>query len=73
MAIEKSRSVQKVEVYPAAGDEDPRVEVFYEHTFDDADDDELPVTQTQLKHLTSDTDYSNEDALVISICDAVWS
>ena len=29
MAIEKSRSVQKVEVYPAAGDEDPRLSLIH--------------------------------------------
>ena len=85
MAIEKTRALQRLEVYP--GDEDPRVMVIYENTFDDSEDDELPVVQTQVKHLNktvtdnsdpenpvvSDTDYSDEDALVISVCDAIWS
>jgi len=73
MAIEKTRAVQRLEVYPGIGDEDPRVTVVYENTFDDSEDDELPVVQTQVKYLTSDTDYSSEDALVISVCDAIWS
>lgn len=85
MAIEKTRALQRLEVYP--GDEDPRVMVVYENTFDDSEDDELPVVQTQVKHLSktvtdnsdpenpvvSDTDYSGEDALVISVCDAIWA
>jgi hypothetical protein len=87
MAIEKTRALQRLEVYPGVGDEDPRVMVVYENTFDDSEDDELPVVQTQVKHLSktvtdnsdpenpvvSDTDYSDEDALVISVCDAIWS
>ena len=40
MAITKTRSVQRVEVYPEAeGDE--RVMVVYKYVFDDADDDKL--------------------------------
>lgn len=91
MAIEKTRALQRLEVYPSNGDEDPRIMVVYENTFDDSEDDELPVVQTQVKHLhkttknvdhsdpenpvttTVDTDYSGEDALVISVCDAIWS
>jgi len=87
MAIERTRAVQRLEVYPGIEDEDPRVMVVYENTFDDPEDDELPVVQTQVKHLSktvtdnsdpenpvvSDTDYSSEDALVISVCDAIWS
>jgi hypothetical protein len=87
MAIEKTRALQRLEVYPGIGDEDPKVMVVYENTFDDSEDDELPVVQTQVKHLNktftdnsdpenpvvSDTDYSGEDALVISVCDAIWT
>lgn len=87
MAIERTRAVQRLEVYPGIEDEDPRVMVVYENTFDDPEDDELPVVQTQVKHLSktvtdnsdpenpvvSDTDYSGEDALVVSVCDAIWS
>jgi hypothetical protein len=72
MAIEKTRALQRLEVYPGIGDEDPRVMVVYENTFDDVNDDELPVVQTQVKYLTSDVDYSGEDTLVVSVCDAIW-
>lgn len=85
MAITKTRSVQRIEVYP--GVEDERIMVVYENTFDDSEDDELPVTNTQVKHLektvtdysdpenpvTTDTDISGEDALVQTVCNAVWS
>lgn len=62
MAIEKTRALQRLEVYPGVGDEDPRVMVIYENTFDDLEDDELPVVQTQVKHLyKSVTTVDNSD------------
>jgi len=87
MAITKTRSVQRIEVYPAMEDGDERVMVVYENTFDDSEDDELPVTQTHVKHLektvtdysdaenpvVTNTDISGEDALVQTVCNAVWS
>jgi hypothetical protein len=87
MAIEKTRAVQRLEVYPGIEDEDPRVMVVYENTFDDSEDDELPVVQTQVKHLSktttdnsdpenpvvTDTDVSGEDALVQTVCGAIWA
>lgn len=87
MAITKTRSVQRIEVYPGIGDEDDRVMVVYENTFDDSEDDELPVTNTHVKHLhktttdysdpenpvVTNTDISGEDALVQTVCNAVWS
>lgn len=87
MAIERTRALQRLEVYPGVGDEDPRVMVVYENTFDDVNDDELPVVQTQVKHLSktvtdnsdpenpvvSDVDYSGEDTLVVSVCDVIWA
>lgn len=73
MAIEKTRALQRLEVYPGIGDEDPRIMVVYENTFDDVNDDELPVVQTQVKYLTSDVDYSGEDTLVVSVCDVIWT
>jgi hypothetical protein len=51
MAIEKTRSVVRLEVHPGVGDEDPRVTVMYENTFDDPNDDELPVKQVHNKYL----------------------
>jgi len=86
MAIEKTRALQRLEVYPGAGDEDPRVMVIYENTFDDPNYEELPVVQTQVKHLSktvtdssdpenpvvSDTDISGEDIFVQTVCNAIW-
>lgn len=86
MAITKTRSVQRVEVYPEAeGDE--RVMVVYKYVFDDADDDKLPVSHENIysfrkttttvdsegNETTSNTDISGEDALVQTVCNAVWS
>jgi hypothetical protein len=87
MAITKTRSVQRIEVHPAMEDGDERVMVVYENTFDDSEDDELPLVQTQVKHLektvtdnsdpenpvVTNTDISGENALVQTVCNAVWS
>ena len=65
--------------------------VVYEDTLDDAEDNDLPVTATRVKHLekftiTTSTDsegnttessaatsVSGEDALVQTLCTALWS
>jgi len=87
MAITKTRSVQRIEVYPAVGDGDERVMVVYVNIFDDLEDEELPVTSTKIVHLektttdssdpenpvVTNTDISGEDALVQTVCNAVWS
>ena len=87
MAITKTRSVQRIEVYPAIGDGDERIMVVYENIFDDSEDAELPVTSTKVVHLektvtdnsdpenpvVTNTDISGEDALVQTVCNAVWS
>lgn len=88
MAITNTRSVQRVEVYPAAdSDSDATMMVVYEHTFDDSDDDSLPVTTMATKHLVRNavtvaedgsqtvtaTDVSGEDQIVQDLCGAVWT
>lgn len=89
MAITNTRAVQRCEVYPATGlNTDPSVMVVYEHTFDDSDDDALPVTTQVIKHLQryepllmdseesvepTATDVSGEDQLVQDLCGAIWS
>jgi|TARA_Y100000356_G_C11051482_1_gene178984 hypothetical protein len=88
MAITKTTSVQRIEVYPPAdssADDTANAKhetlmVVYEDTLDDSTDDDLPVTATRVKHLSkyqSDggdaTDYSGEDALVQTVCGAIWS
>ena len=88
MAITKVTNVQRLEVYPPAdssADDTANAKhetlmVVYEDTLDDSTDDDLPVTATRVKHLSkyqSDdgdaTDYSGEDALVQTVCGAIWS
>ena len=88
MAITKTTTVQRCEVYPlqdssaedTANAKHPLVMVIYTDVIDDADDPDLPVTATRLKHIFkfvedggAATDYSSEDALVQAVCGAVWS
>ena len=87
MAITKVKSVQRLEVYPPADTsaddahnaKHESVMVVYENVMDDPNDDDLPVVATQVIHLNkfveddgAATDYSGEDALVVSVCDAIW-
>jgi hypothetical protein len=88
MAIQHTRTVQRLEVYPGA--EAPSIMVVYEYTFDDTEDAELPVVTTKVKHLNKFqlaaapvegeeeavpalTDISAEDALVQTVANAVWA
>jgi len=87
MAITKTRTVQRLEIYPAQSGEDEVVHVVYNHVFDDSSDDELPVTHTHAKVLKKNTttinddgedvvtptDISKEDQLVKDVCTAVWA
>lgn len=87
MAITNTRTVQRVETYPALVGDEPTLMVVYEHTFDDTNDTALPVTSTVVKHLqrhtvTTDedgsetstaTDVTSEDQLVQNICAAIWT
>ena len=82
MAITKTTTVQRVEVYP-----DDRLMVVYNDFFDDPDDDQLPHTSQRVVHLerqthsiaddgtmtTTDTDVSGHDPLVQTIAAAVWA
>jgi len=59
MAITKTTSVQRCEVYPQSDADaadtlnsgSPTVMVVYEDAMDDPDDNDLPVTATRVKHL----------------------
>jgi hypothetical protein len=88
MAITKTTTVQRCEVYPlqdssaedTANAKYPSVMVVYNDSMDDADDADLPVTATRVKHIHkfvedggAATDVSGEDALVQTICTAIWS
>lgn len=87
MAISNVRTVQRVEVYPpqdssadaATNAAHETVMVVYMHTFDDADDADLPVSMNKTTHLSkfdsegNATSYSSEDVLVRTICAAIWA
>lgn len=88
MAITKTTKVGRIEVYPPADSTaastkmaaHETVMVVYEDTLDDSADADLPVTATRVKHLNklvaddgAATDYSSEDALVKTVCAAIWA
>ena len=89
MAITNTTSVQRIEVYPAQDSSAENTTtagnctlmVVYQETFDDSSDAKLPVTTDRVVHFYrySDeeagtaTDISGEDALVQSICGAIWT
>jgi hypothetical protein len=78
MAITLTRTVQRVETYPAAQAEEgettyPTLMVVYNDVFDDPDDEQLPVTATKVMHFSQGDDVSGEDQLVQDIADALWS
>ena len=82
MAITKTTTVQRVEVYP-----DDRMMIVYNEHFDDPDDDQLPhqsQRQVSLTRMTTTmtedgsitetaTDVSGHDPLVQTIAAAVWT
>lgn len=85
MAITRVRTVNRIETYPR--DPDWLVVVFYEETFDDTEDAELPITSDrkavlQRYTITQDsdgndvsnpTDISGEDVAVQTVCNALWT
>ena len=87
MAITKTTTVQRVEVYPAADSSAASTEnaahetlmVCYLDSFDDSTDDTLPITSSRVVHLQKfdsegdATDVSSHDTLVQSICTTLWS
>ena len=89
MAITKTTSVQRVEVYPAQDSDaadttnagNPTLMVVYEDSMDDPNDADLPVTASRVKHIerysdeenATATDVTGEAQLVQDICGAVWS
>ena len=78
MAITLTRTVQRVETYPAvlAAEEGettyPTLMVVYNDVFDDPDDDQLPVTASKVSHFNQGDDVSGEDELVQQIAGAIW-
>ena len=78
MAITLTRTVQRIETYPATPVEEgettyPTLMVVYNDVFDDPKDDQLPVTATKVLHFSNGDDVSGEDQLVQDIASAIWS
>ena len=88
MAITNVRKVQRVEVYPIADStaadtsnaKHESIMVVYKHTFDDSGDASLPVSTETVIYLGkfvedggAATNVSGEDALVQTVCGAIWS
>ena len=88
MAITKTTVVERIEVYPiadssaadSANAKHESLMVVYHDTLDDSADSDLPVTAVRVKHLYkfvedggAATDYSGEDALVQTVCGAIWA
>lgn len=85
MAITRTRTVNRIEAYPR--DPDWLVVVFYEETFDDSEDSELPITSDRkviLNRFTETVDsdgnkvstptvITKEDAAVQAVCNALWT
>jgi hypothetical protein len=88
MAITKTTTVQRCEVYPLTDSSAatttnakfPSIMVVYNDSMDDPEDADLPIIATRVKHLNkfvedggAATDVSGEDALVQTICTAIWA
>ena len=78
MAITLTRTVQRIETYPAVAAEEgettyPTLMVVYNDVFDDPDDEQLPVTASKVMNFNQGDDVSGEDALVQTIATAIWS
>ena len=89
MAITKTTSVERVEVYPQANADaadtlnagNPTLMVVYIDMMDDPDDDDLPQPLTRVKHLQRYSDEDNATATVLTneaqivqdICGTLWS
>ena len=79
MAITLTRTVQRIETYPAVAPAEegettyPTLMVVYNDVFDDPDDEQLPVTATKVLHFNQGDDVSGEDALVQTIASAIWA
>jgi len=78
MAITLTRTVQRIETYPAVPAEEgettyPTLMVVYNDVFDDPDDEQLPVTASKVLHFNQGDDMTGEDALVQTIATAIWA
>ena len=81
MSITMTRTLSRVEVLPAPiqpgpGPDpeapQPMIQAFYSETFDDPDDDFLPVSASSTSWLQKGDDLSEQDPLVVTIANAIW-
>ena len=68
MTIEHVREVERVECYPNGG-----VMIVYRDTFDDPNDDLLPVTSSKVIHLAYQDDTSAHLQFVQDVCAGAWT
>lgn len=68
MAIEHTRTVQRVECYP-----DGRVMVVYIDKFDDPNDDMLPTETNKVVYLEPHSDVSKHMQYVQGVCAGAWA
>lgn len=68
MAIEHTRTVQRVEAYP-----DGRIMVVYIDRFDDPDDDLLPTESNKVVHLNAHADVTAHLQFVQDVCAGAWT
>ena len=79
MAITLTRTVQRIETYPAQPPMEegettyPTLMVVYNDVFDDPDDEQLPVTANKVMHFSKGDNVSGEDELVQTIANAIWA
>ena len=78
MTITLTRTVQRIETYPAMEAPEgettyPTLMVVYNDVFDDPDDEQLPVTATKVMNFNHGDDVSGEDELVQTIASAIWT
>jgi hypothetical protein len=78
MAITVTRTIQRIETYPAIEPMDegvtthPTIMAVYNITTDDPNDKDLPVTATEVKHFSKGDDISKQDTLIVTIANAIW-
>lgn len=72
MAITQTKTIQRIEVYPAQDETvQPTMMVVEEHFFDDPNDAELPVVSNKVYHLDASSDVSGKLQLVQDVYNSV--
>lgn len=79
MAVTKTTTVKSVQVLPPEGDiAHHEIWVEYRDSWDDPDDNDLPIEKCRVSHLRrydengNSTDISSHHTLVQSLCNLLW-